>query len=72
MKREETELRIPGAELDSRMPLTRVAGIEREGQEAGAGKREMEGCHASIFFFFFDPELGERDFEQTHTQQVRG
>ena len=41
------------------MPLTRVAGIEREGQEAGAGKTEMEGCHASIFFFFY-PELGER------------
>ena len=41
------------------MALTRVAGIEQEGQEAGVGKRGMEGCHTNIFFFL-DPELGER------------
>ena len=53
------------------MPLTRVAGIEREGQEAGAGKTEMEGCHASIFFFFI-LNLGKGDFEQMHISTGSG
>lgn len=58
-------LGIPGAELDSGMALTRVAGIEQEGQEAGVGKRGMEGCHTNIFFFW-TLNLGKGDFEQMH------